>query len=198
MKYGLDTLASQIFDGSAADIALAGPNVGSNLGVVVYFSGTVGAATAASKQGTPGIAFSGSSGDPTPWNEPVPAYSEVYAQLATKLTTAVTDSEKPYLPENVWLNVNFPASSDTACSSADDFKFVLSRIHLAVPFISDDDVETCGNDGRLPRESEVVDTPGCYVSVSVGSADDKGDANADKQQTVLDKLGDFLTCLPDS
>lgn len=197
MKYGLQTLASQTFDGNAADIAVAGPNVGSNIGLAVPFSGTVGAATEAVKEGIPGIAFSGSSGNPVAWNAPVPKYSMLYAQLATKVTRAVVNSGKPYLEDNIWLNVNFPASTDTACSNAGDVKFVLSRINIAIPLLTMKDVVTCGNSGRLPRESNVVDTPGCYASISVGHADSKGDADADEQQAVLTKLGALLTCLPD-
>lgn len=98
----------------------------------------------------------------------------------------------PYLPEDVFLNVNFP--SVDGCSSADDFSFVLSRLFTAVPLITDDDVETCGSN-RLPTESDVVDTDGCYVSISVGKSD-KSDADATLQGDVLQKLGDFLTCLP--
>lgn len=195
MKYGLQTLASKIFNGGAVDIAVAGPNVGSNLGILTQLSGTVGAATEAVKEGIPGIAFSGSSGNATAWNAPVPNYATVYAQLATQVTQAVVDSGKPYLAKNIWLNVNFPASTDTACLSAQDVKFVLSRINSA--FLTKDDVVTCGNGGRLPTESEVVDTPGCYASISVGHADSKGDADAEEQQAVLEKLGGLLTCLPD-
>jgi hypothetical protein len=78
------------------------------------------------------------------------------------------------------------------CASADDFKFVLSRIFSGV--FSADDVKTCGS-SRLPTESTVVGTDGCYVSISVGWSD-KTDAAADVQAVVLDKLGDLLVCLP--
>jgi hypothetical protein len=89
--------------------------------------------------------------------------------------------------------VNFPAVDET-CATADDFSFVLTRIFTALPLITADDVETCG-DSRLPTEtSTIYFTDGCYVSVSVGSADDKGDADAAAQGVVLEKLGDLLTC----
>jgi hypothetical protein len=50
MRYGIETLSPKFF-GGAPDIAVTGPNVGSNLGVVVLASGTVGAATEAVKEG---------------------------------------------------------------------------------------------------------------------------------------------------
>ncbi|KAF7122786.1 hypothetical protein CNMCM5793_000896 [Aspergillus hiratsukae] len=187
MKYGISTAAPPFFNGAPPALAVSGPNVGANLGLAVYFSGTVGAAHYAAEAGIPAIAFSGSSGSPTAWNAPVPAYSQVYAQLATKITNQIVASGTPYLPDQVWLNVNFPEVSDE-CASADDFKFVLSRIFSGI--FSDDDVETCGSK-RLPTETTVVDTDGCYVSISVGWSD-KTDAAADVQAIVLDKLSDLL------
>ena len=50
IRYGIDTLVPKFFGGEP-DIAVTGPNVGSNLGVAVLVSGTVGAATEAVKQG---------------------------------------------------------------------------------------------------------------------------------------------------
>ncbi|PYH49792.1 5'/3'-nucleotidase SurE [Aspergillus saccharolyticus JOP 1030-1] len=197
IKYGINTLASKYFSGSAPDLAVTGPNVGSNLGWEVFFSGTVGAATyAANTAGIPAIAFSGATGSQTAWNvSSVPLYSEVYAQLATKLTDELIAGGTPYLPDNVWLNVNFGAVTDgESCTTADDFKFVLSRIHTAIPLITADDVETCGST-RLPTETTVVDTDGCYASVSVGVASDKLDADATVQAVVLDRLSSLLTCL---
>lgn len=199
MKHGINTLAPALLpNNGAVDLALAGPNVGSNLGLIVQFSGTVGAAVEAAKEGIPAIAFSGSSGSPTPWNTPsVPAYSSLYAQLAVLVTDAlVADGSTPFLPPDTWLNVNFPAATaNTACSSVDDYKFVLSRINNRTPFLSDDDVQVCGRE-TLPTEASVVDTPGCFVSVSVGDAGDKTTAGRRKQRIVLDRLEGFLSCLP--
>lgn len=175
IRYGINTLAPKFFGGEP-DIAVTGPNVGSNLGVAVLVSGTVGAATEAVKQGKqlicidmkyksslvfstgiPAIAFSGASGSPTAWNARTPTYSTVYAQLATQFTSALlTSGPEPYLPSNIYLNVNFPSSSSSSCSSAADFRFVLSRIYPAVPVLTPKDVVTCGNGGRLPTESSVV------------------------------------------
>lgn len=197
IKYGIQNLSSTLLPGPI-DIAVTGPNVGSNLGLTVLLSGTVGAATEAVKEQIPAIAFSGSSGDQTGWTAAVPNYANVYADLATNVTDTILASGAPYLPDNVWLNVNFPDSDNSTCSSASDFKFVLSRINTAVPLVSGDDVSTCGNDSRLPTESTVTGTEGCYASISAGHADTKRDATAAEQAVVLQKLSSILTCLPSS
>ncbi|KGO74103.1 Survival protein SurE-like phosphatase/nucleotidase [Penicillium italicum] len=193
IQYGIDTRGPEIFDGPP-DLAVTGPNVGSNIGLTVFISGTVGAATYAAKNGIPAIAFSGASGSPTSWDSSRPHYSEVYADLATNLTNQVIAAGKPYLPEDTWLNVNFGKVSDK-CATPADFSFVLSRIHVPVPLVSGDDVATCGR-SRLPNELEVSLASGCYASVSVGIAASKRDADAEAQGVVLKKLGNLLTCLP--
>lgn len=93
----------------------------------------------------------------------------------------------------MWLNVNFPSVSKE-CNKPDDFAFVLSRIYTAVPFITPDDVYTCGSP-RLPSELEVFLEDGCYASVSVGMARSKKDANATIQAVVLEMLDELLTCI---
>ena len=110
------------------------------------------------------------------------------------MTQTLLDSGAPYLPNDTWLNVNYPAVSSTSCSSASEFKFVLSRIYDAT-ILTPPDVETCGTD-RLPTESDVIGTSGCYASISVGEAQNKDDQSADVQQVVLDKLSSILSCLP--
>ncbi|KAI0008450.1 sure-like protein [Xylariaceae sp. FL0662B] len=194
VRYGIDTFGPQIWNGGKPDIVVAGPNVGSNLFLAVPFSGTVGVAAYASHDAKiPAIAFSGASDGALAWNtSPVPARSTVYAQLAAKLTDAVLDSGAPYLPEEVWLNVNFP-KVEGDCTDPAKFKWVLSRINPGQ--FSDKDVVTCGSD-RLPTETDVINEGGCHISVSVGDSTDKTTAPADKQAVVLKKLGSLLTCLP--
>ncbi|KAJ5695232.1 hypothetical protein N7536_005644 [Penicillium majusculum] len=194
IQYGINTSGPKFFNG-APDLAVTGPNVGNNIGLTVFISGTVGAATYAAKNDIPAIAFSGASGSSTSWDSSRPHYSEVYADLATNLTNQVVAAGKPYLPKDIWLNVNFGKVSDE-CASPADFSFVLSRIHTAVPLVSGDDVTTCGDEARLPTELKVSLASGCYASVSVGVADSKRDASADIQGVVLKKLGNLLTCLP--
>lgn len=194
MRYGIDTIGPQLWNGEAPELAVSGPNVGSNLYLAVFFSGTVGTAVyAANEAKIPAIAFSGASTGTLAWNmSPEPLRSKLYAELATTLTNAVIASGKPYLPENVFLNVNFPEITDE-CNDASKFKWVLSRINIGV--FSDSDVEHCGDD-RLPTELSVVNKDGCYISVSVGDAKDKTTASAEKQALVLQKLRSMFTCLP--
>ncbi|KAK4139888.1 survival protein sure-like phosphatase/nucleotidase [Dichotomopilus funicola] len=193
MRYGIDTIGPQLWDGAAPEFAVAGPNVGSNLFLAVQFSGTVGAAVYAAKTAKiPSIAFSGASDGTIPFSDPEAPRSKVYADLATSLTNAVIDSGMPYLPEGVWLNVNFP-KVEGQCTDVSQFKWVLSRINVGV--FSEPDTEQCGGT-RLPTETSVLDTDGCYISVSVGDANDKTTAPAEKQAVVLEKLQSILTCLP--
>ncbi|KAK4209923.1 5'/3'-nucleotidase sure [Rhypophila decipiens] len=201
MRYGIDTIGPQHWNGAAPELAVSGPNVGSNLWLSVPFSGTVGTAVYASKQaGIPAIAFSGASGGTLAWNtNPVPLRSTVYAELAGILVDKVVQAGKPYLPQDVWLNVNFPdvKEAEGKCVDVEQFKWVLSRINPA-GILSGKDVSTCGAD-RLPTETDVVneeDGGGCFISVSVGDSNDKTTASKEKQKVVLDKLAGLLTCLP--
>ncbi|KAF1985440.1 sure-like protein [Aulographum hederae CBS 113979] len=194
IRYGISVVAPKFFK-AVPDLAVAGPNVGANVGAAALISGTVGAATEAAKQRIPSIAFSGTSGKPTAWNAKADSYNLIYSDLATNVTTTLIKSAKPYLPNNAWLNVNFPAV-DNKCAKTSDFKFVLSRIYTAVPVLTPADVSTCGKTGRLPNERDVVNTKGCYASISVGLADTKLDADAITQAAVLAKLKSILSCLP--
>ncbi|KAK2017970.1 5'/3'-nucleotidase sure [Colletotrichum eremochloae] len=198
MRFGLEQFAPEYFNGSVPDLAVTGPNVGSNLFLQVQFSGTVGAAVFAShKKGIPAIAFSGLTQDRLPWNTTnVPTSSIVYAELANRLVTKVIAGGTPYLPSNTFLNVNMPEVSDTVCNDPDQFKWVLTRINPANTLFFGKDVSICNNKGVLPHDVDVVNTPGCYISVSVGEATFKSTADQEEQQAVVDKLGDFLSCLP--
>ncbi|KAL9594182.1 MAG: hypothetical protein Q9219_007180, partial [cf. Caloplaca sp. 3 TL-2023] len=193
IRYGIQTLSPKFF-GGAPELAVAGFNVGANLGSTTLISGTVGAATEAAKESIPAIAFSGTTGSQTAWTAPVETYVNIYADLSTNVTQTLIASGKPFLPSNIWLNVNYPAVSGTSCSSPRDFKFVLSRINSAGSSAAAD-VTTCGR-SRLPTESSVVGTRGCFASVSVGRANTKGDASAAEQAVVSKKLGKILSCLP--
>ncbi|KND93822.1 Acid phosphatase [Tolypocladium ophioglossoides CBS 100239] len=194
IKYGIDTFGPRLWHGAAPELAVTGPNVGVNLWLTVPFSGTVGAACfAAHDAGIPAIAFSAASTRRAAWDvSPVPDRSFVYAQLATALTNKIVASGKPYLPKDVFLNVNFPKVKG-ACTDASNFKWVLSRINLGI--FSPPDVEWCGSK-RLPTELYVSGRGGCYISVSIGDASDKTTINDGRQKVVLDKLRDMLVCLP--
>lgn len=165
-----------------------------NLGSTVKISGTVGAATEAAKEGIPAIAFSGTTGSQISYTAAQQPYITVYGDLSTNVTQTLAATAKPYLPSNIWLNVNYPSVSSSTCSSPTKFKFVLSRINSAGSGTAAD-VNTCGST-RLPTETTVVNTSGCYASISVGVATTKGDATAAQQAVVLGKLKKLLSCLP--
>lgn len=197
IKTGISTTAPKLWNGAAPELALTGPNVGGNVGPVVHFSGTVGAAVYAAKTAKiPAIAFSGSSGDPTAWNQPTPLYSQIYADLALNVTNTIIKSGKPYLPANTWLNVNFPAVSNSKCNNVNQFKFIFTRINTGL--VSSPDITVCGKTPRLPWEADVVvfRGNGCYVSISPGDANDKSTVAAEQQQIIYDKLRPILSCLP--
>lgn len=195
IKNGIQHRASELWgEGNSPELAVTGPNVGSNIGVQVPFSGTVGAAVfAAQKARIPALAFSGFSGEPTPWYKPVPIHIQTYADLALNVTTRIVESGTPYLPRGVFLNVNFPEVTESKCNTLNQFKFILTRINWGV--FSKPDVNWCGSE-RLPTETEVILQSGCYASISVGDAEDKTTADRKKQEQVLAKLKPILSCLP--
>ncbi|KAI0181901.1 survival protein sure-likephosphatase/nucleotidase-like protein [Hypoxylon sp. FL1284] len=199
VRYGLEQIGPDFWDGEKPELVASGPNVGSNIFLSVPFSGTAGAAAFASRAGVPAIAFSGASTGNLAWNAtPAPARSTVYAQLATQLVDYVVAQadvgERGLLPDGVWLNVNFPKVDDDGdCAQPDAFRWVLTRINPGV--FDPDDVEWCG-DTRLPTELKVSLLDGCWASVSVADAEDKTTASTDKQAIVLEKLKPMLSCLP--
>jgi 5'/3'-nucleotidase SurE len=197
IKQGIDVTAPKLWNGAKPELALTGPNVGSNVAVQVPFSGTVGAATYAAKTAQiPAIAFSGQSGDPTAWNVPTPFHSKIYADLALNVTTTIINSGKPYLPANTYLNVNFPSVSETKCSDPSQFKYIFTRINTGL--LSARDADWCGST-RLPWEADVILIRGsdCYVTISPGDANDKTTINDAAVQTqIINKLKPILSCLP--
>jgi 5'-nucleotidase len=212
VTFGLNNLSSTFFGGLPA-LVVTGPNVGGtcnhpaplshdlhcatgNTGLAAFFSGTIGAATAAAQAGVPAIAFSGATGTQRSYTELSPGdYSFIYAGAAERLTAALLASGAPLLPAGTALNVNFPAAGPgTACTSAASFEFVMSRVNTALGLPID--VTTCGS-SSLPTESTVVGTSGgCFASVSVFSSSTKLDAGKSAQQVVLNKLSTFFSCLP--
>ncbi|KAL6897684.1 survival protein sure-like phosphatase/nucleotidase [Trichoderma evansii] len=196
MKYGIETFGPQLWNGSAPEFAVAGPNVGTNVFVQLPFSGTVAAAAyAAHDAGIPSIAFSAASTGRLAFDtDPVPLRSSLYGLLAAQITDKIISSGAPYLPPDVFLNVNFP-KVEGSCTDPSDFKWVLTRINPG--FLSPPDVTFCGGE-RLPTELSVITHGGCLISVSVANAKDKTTASAESQAVVRDKLHDLLSCLSSS
>ncbi|KAK0201040.1 sure-like protein [Desarmillaria ectypa] len=188
VRYGIQTLAPQFFNGSAPNFVISGPNVGNNLGSTVLISGTVGAACEAAPEGIPSIAFSAATGSQVSYttlksnpDSDGTLAARAYAALSVQFVQALTTAEGTILPTNVSINVNYPSTSD--CPDVSNFSFVLSRINEDE---SATDVEWCGTT-NLPAESNVV-KQGCFASVSVFNASTKGDVNADTQAFVLDRF----------
>ncbi|KAM4066523.1 survival protein surE domain-containing protein [Hirsutella rhossiliensis] len=143
MRYAIDSYARELWGPGETqpELALSGPNAGANVWFVVKGSGTVGAAVHAVHSGIPAIAFSVDSFATAPWNvdpksSPMPARSQVYAQLALKLTEKLIASGKPYLPDGVFLNVNIQkaAKGDSAhcceCRFTADIWLTLERVRI--------------------------------------------------------------------
>lgn len=107
--------------------------------------------------------------------------------MQTLLSTALDLDTTPVLPNGTVLNVNYPSIDD--CIEESDYHRMCSRNHWN-PFA--DDVETCKSTYLL-YEASVVQSGGCYASVSVLGASTKPDVDQGVQAEVLAKL--TLSCL---
>lgn len=171
-----------------------------NSGTTTLISGTVGATTEAAKEGIPAIAFSGAGGEQVSFTASIAnnTYAPVYAALAAKLTGALLEGAAlrpfdPILPKDIWLNVNFAASTATNCTKSEDYKFIFTRINTANT-TTPADVETCNNRGRLPDEVTVLGLGKCFATVSAGNATDKLDVSRENQEFALVRLESILSC----
>lgn len=200
-RYGIDLIGPRLWKGSKPELVVAGPNTGPNLWIAVPFSGTVGiAAYAAHTAGIPAIAFSGANTKTHSWRDPVAPETDFYAKVATNITNTLINSGKPYLPKNVFLNVNMPMvqkqsmrmlNERIVCSEPGQVKVYLTRIYPGG--LSPPDVKWCGKT-RLPTEFDVHEHTDCAVTISVGEATGKTTASAAQQEIVLEKLKPLLSC----
>ena len=178
-----------------------------------------GAACEAAKEGIPSVAFSGGGSLPVPFHH---SGAALHAALGVRFVQVLllrgrTNSNEdlkssgPILPLNTTLNVNFPLPPlDGSCTTVDDFRFILTRLEPVDESLSSSssstsssldfklgggpDVETCGTN-RLPTEQSVAGMPGCTCSVTVVDGHTKKDVEAWRQREVLERLGEFLSCL---
>ncbi|KAG6832584.1 hypothetical protein H0H87_001240 [Tephrocybe sp. NHM501043] len=195
VRHGIQTLSPKLM-GSKPDLVFAGNNIGNNIGWIVTLSGTVGAASEAALEGIPSVAFSGAGGAQVSYttleSDPTGAPSvaaAIYTKLSLKFINQLLDNPGPILPTNISLNVNYPSTVN--CTSADDFKFIFTRIYAST---NATDVHTCGST-LLPDETTVVTSPGCFATVSVFNASTKDDVPASTQAFVHRKLQPILSCL---
>ncbi|KAF2655210.1 sure-like protein [Lophiostoma macrostomum CBS 122681] len=196
IKTGISKTAPALWGGAAPQLALTGPNVGHNMGSRrARKSGTIGAAVYATKIAKiPAIAFAGKSIISAAWDDPAPVSSKVYAELALNVTSTLVASGTPYLPVDTWLSVNFARVTSSKCNNTNEFKYILTRIGSG--YHEAPDVKWCGST-RLPTERRVKDSKsGCYVTISIGDANDKSTVDAARQAQVLPKLRSILSCLP--
>jgi 5'/3'-nucleotidase SurE len=96
-----------ILDEEAPDLVISGINEGANIGAnIAISSGTVSAATTATRQGIPAIAVSANIGDS---NEPYELGAEFVVELIDELNLHFPGQ---ILPDGVGLNVNIPEAVD--------------------------------------------------------------------------------------
>jgi broad specificity polyphosphatase/5'/3'-nucleotidase SurE len=129
----------------------------------------------------------------------MPLHSQVYAEAATIITKRVLDSGPPYLPENTFLNINFPKVDEENCYNVSDWKYALTRLHRVWAWTSKD-FFTC-DEPRLHIDEDVVarhkGQHDCWASISVAKAyHPSHTAEAEEQEDVWNLLGDLLTCVP--
>ncbi|KAF9266612.1 sure-like protein [Marasmius fiardii PR-910] len=201
VRFGIQTLSPKFF-GGRPDLVVSGPNTGNNI-FELEGSGTVGAATEAALEGIPSIAFSsgGSAGSvsyttlTTDPDSSATKAARVYADISVRFVDAILAGPKPILPPNISINVNYGPVTDSQCSSASDWKFILTRVK---PDFKGDDVKQCGIT-LLPDETSVIvsDTllSKCFVTVSVFDARTQEDVDAATQKVVRDRISGLLSCL---
>ncbi len=104
-----------VLNGKTPDLVISGINEGENIGPIAISSGTVSAATTATRAGIPAIAISAGTIRDAALNIDEAALSEAYdygAQFVVDLVKQLADKRQPnatLLPNGVGLNVNIPA-----------------------------------------------------------------------------------------
>jgi len=195
IRFGLDTLAPQIFHGKP-DLIITGPNVGKNTGLQDRFSGTLGAAAFGAKHGVPAIAVSADDGTRHSYQDKrADDFGEIYANATVRVVEELLmkgSDDAGYLPAGCILNINLQrAGPATSCKTPQDYRFVLSSIfglNHASGFTH------CGSH-RLPAEHHVLHTsPGCWASVTLIQADHLLDATPSQKQVLLDRAPQFFSC----
>ena len=182
--------------GAVPDLVVAGINVGNNVWWDAPQSGNTAVAAAASvEDGIPSISFAADAKDRFAWNNRSPDsnMTYVYAQVATRIIEHIVKQPRPYLQGHTWLNINLPKFSKN-CSNVDDFKYIATRMSLAVS--SPPDPELCWTT-RFPTEWYTKTHPGCYVSITPADAVYIGTVNDERVVTTLKKLKGLISCLPE-
>ncbi|KAJ6441477.1 porphobilinogen deaminase protein [Purpureocillium lavendulum] len=194
MKYGVHLFGKQRWD-TLPELVISGPNVKYSVGDLLFPTDDAVARIVRNDK-VPGIIFFASDDENVAWNSTKrPRRSLVQADLATHLLNTITKPGVPYLPEGVYLKVNFH-KVEGKCNDASKFRWILTRIS---PWFHDVDPDLyhCFRH-LLPYEEDVVCkyTSECYATVSIGDAwtlrnvEDKK-----KQEEVRDRLAPILRCI---
>ena len=193
MRFGIKQTASDFFDPKVGvELAISGVNVGSNVGLDLKHDGTAGAASWAAQRGkTPAIAVSGPTGQKRAWNESTPVHSAMYALATAQIVQTLADHGRPFLPSNVFLNVNLPEVAEGKCDRLTTYGYILTRRDSHKHSTN---VRCYGS--SLPTEKQVMDKEGCWVSISVLKGSNLLDAAPDRQADVAEVLFPLLSCLP--
>lgn len=138
-----------ILAGAEPDLVISGINEGANVGEsIAISSGTVSAATEATRRDLPGIAVSAAtSDDPAEQTAIFELSAEVTVDLVEQLVVAREDEAAALLPEGVGLSVNIPAGIDAIAGE------VITQLDEASPFdifVGDLGVGTGGEANGIP------------------------------------------------
>lgn len=138
-----------------------------------------------------------------------PIWSEVYAEAAGWFTKELIKTQRPWLPNGTYLNINFPRiDNDTdPCANRDNWRWVFTReIKPAENTLPD--MPTCGHKylplaQYLIRRKERVsaaDFDTCYATVSLLGPKlpdfSHTIAEAPQQGEMYQKIGHFMSCPP--
>ena len=155
--YGIDVLAQARW-GRAPDLVLSGPNIGLNAGTILISSGTVSNAQYAMIRGIPAIALSAveqSESGPDLRNPLATSVAGKTMELIRQLDARADDG--PLLPPGLGLNVNFPASVETA-------QWRMSRIGSYSPY----ELRFVEDLGRATGRQTTSPMPGLLFSRATG------------------------------
>ncbi|MBW0548087.1 hypothetical protein O181_087802 [Austropuccinia psidii MF-1] len=194
IRYGIDTLSPRFY-AQQPDIVVSGPNVGENVSLQKYFSGTLGAALYASERGLPSIAISTDDHHRHSFEKLTSSDSSyIYAKVTIRILNElirIKDSGQ-FLPPKCTLNINLQKSGQgTNCLEASDYKFALTT---TFGFSKSLKFNHCGSK-HLPAERKILKRhDGCWGTVTVIRTRFKDDGTSDEQHSVLMRSPNFFSC----
>ncbi|KAF1912706.1 hypothetical protein BDU57DRAFT_458790 [Ampelomyces quisqualis] len=198
VRYGIRAMGPRLWHGKKPELVLLGPDFFNALGFFQYFSPSMRAAmSVATNEGIPAIVFDGATGSPTPWHDPTPLHSKIYAELAADITSTIIRSGRPLLPPSTIIYVNFPSVTDRRCNDTSQFRYILTRNEALE--INDDVGAFWCDATNFPFDTDVIARQNeCFVAISPGDAIDAAESLAmSVQEEFINKLRPILSCLPE-